>query len=356
MSAAAHVLTLAATARSGLEGMGTPRAARSSAGSRPARPTRGRGGAWSAYPHSAATSASGRSPELAARDALEPGHPLVLLRRQPGLLPDQRRRGAAGCSRPRRRPSPTGSPRVRRGQRPADLGPRRGVAVARPAPRPAPAATTASASSGRSAVEPLGQVGAASGATSSSSSSSPASSAAGTPSSARAPAVVSAELDPALVAVVVDLRRARRAARRPSTSAPPRLRPSRPADLQRLADRQHERQAASTAARGARRARPGRRRRPSARRRTAQRAGTAATTRRQSRSLVVVASVAEQLTELELRVSSSAPSSSRVRSRSSPDLSRPSCDRPDRGCGSAGGPGGRRGRAAGGRSGCGPRG
>ena len=139
---------------------------------------------------------------------LEPGDPLVLLRRQPGLLPDQGAEPApavADLVAPRRPPARPGS------ARPAPGPPR-------PAGRASPLRASAGVSAGATTASPCprgprraaaraGRPGRAR--RRSSSSSSPASSAAGTPSSARAPAVVSAELDPALGPVVVDRRRRR---------------------------------------------------------------------------------------------------------------------------------------------------
>ena len=117
--------------------MGTPRAARC-VGGQPARSDHSRvRWAWSAYPHSCATSASGLRPSTRA-GGLEPRHPLVLLRRQPALLAHQRARGAAGCSRPRRPPR---RPPRRGSGRPAPGPPRRAARRRRgaPAPRSAPA-------------------------------------------------------------------------------------------------------------------------------------------------------------------------------------------------------------------------
>ena len=140
--------------------------------------------------------------------------------------------------------------------------------------------------------------------------------AAGTPSSARAPAVVRPSWTPALVPVVVDRGRARRAARRPSTSvrlaaaavAPSRRRAARPPAARRSGS--------STAARGARRAPEvdvvGHQRGDVRR----QHAGTGAMARPYGAR---TSDVPPARASSELAVSSSSPSSSRVRSRSSPD-------------------------------------
>ena len=225
----------------GLEGMGTPRAATSSAGSRPAGPLAGQvrlvGVPARRRPRRRA--AGGRSHRGPGR--LEAGHPLVLLRRQPALLPHQRRRGAGGCSRPRRRPSATprhgsAGPAPGRPRPGAPAAPLRASAGVERPPRPAGPCVQVRAG------QPLRQVGQRREPASSSSSSSPASSAAGTPSSARAPAVVSPSWIPAWWP---SWWIAAGAACRPETvdQRAAARRVVGPADLERLAERQHERQA-----------------------------------------------------------------------------------------------------------------
>ena len=236
---------------------------RASAGSRPARPTPGRGGPGrrtrSRRPPSA------ERPVAAAQrpGRLEAGHPLVLLRRQPGLLPHQRAEPPAAVAdlvgdlaAPR---SPRVSPASARPPRPAASAAPLRASAAGERPRRPRASPLLQARAG----QPLRQVGQV-GSDVLELEQLPASSAAGTPSSARAPAVVSPSWMPRWVPSwwiaagaacspdTVDQRCSRRRAVAPSR------RPAAPPRAARTSG-------SSSAAPGAPRARPGRRRTPPAR-------------------------------------------------------------------------------------------
>ena len=224
----------------GLGGMGTPRAARCSAGSRPARTTPGPGGPGRRTRSRRATSASGRRPSTRP-GRLEPRHPLVLLRRQPGLLPHQRAQPPAAVADllgDRRAPARRGS------ARPAPGPPRPAASAAplRASARVSARATTARPSSRLDAGQPLGQVGQVG------------SDVLQLEQLPRQLGGRYAEQRPRARRGQPELdaragcRRggsppARRAAPTPSTTAAARAVPSRPADVERLPHRQHEGQA-----------------------------------------------------------------------------------------------------------------
>ena len=193
------------------------------------------------------------------RGRLEAGDPLVLLRPEADLRADQRAQVAPAVADLVGHRG-TGPPRVSR----ARPGPPRRAARAHrgaPAPRSGRRSTTSRAASRSQAVEPLRQVGELRRRfVEVDASRRPARRRAGP--AARGPRRWSGRAGCRAAVRRGGSPPARRAGPRPSTSERTR-RAAGPADVQRLVERQHERERWSTAARGARRRRRGRRRRPS---------------------------------------------------------------------------------------------
>ena len=314
----------------GLGGMGTPRAATCSASS-PASSAHSRARcAWSAYPHAAATSASGRRPS-SARDASNRATRWYSFGASPVSSRTSVRQPApavADLVGHRRHRSPRVSPAS---ARPTSA---RGARLAVAASAAISARSTTSARRLRGPRRPAAPAGRpAPAATSSSSSSSPASSRGRYAEQRSGPGRGQPELDPALRVRRGGSPPAQRAAPRPSTTAARRAAAVGPADVQRLAQREHEGQAG--------------RRQPAVHPRRAEvdvvghqrgdvRRQGGRHDRHADRALASDVRRVSRGRAQSSAVSSSSPSSSRVRSRSSPDLSWPSRTGPIAGAGEPG--------------------
>ena len=211
----------------------------------------------------AATSASGRRPEHAPgtpRSAPPAGTPSAPARSPAGPAC----RAAAGCSRPRRPPPARRSPRVS----PASARPTsaRGAASPLRASAAVSARATTAAPVRRGQRRPAARAGRRrSGATSVELEQLPRQLGGRHTEQRPRPGRGQPELDARAGAVVVDLRRARRAAPRPSTTASRALAAVAPSPRPAAPPPAARRSGSSSAARGAPRARPGRRRTPPAR-------------------------------------------------------------------------------------------